>query len=218
MLAKNTQNLHITRLSLRCNLVEPRMSTVGEVPKVTLHTSTWHFKFSMFQGEPAAVRRVIVGSANFVWGANSTRPRYVISEVSEVFLWAADHHAIRDNRFYVTVNYAVSEVICIHLRGAWRDHRLPEPFSWFLHETDLESLKITSARCFLLKCQRKVSKKRMNTASFVASLGAGVQPRSTVQLFMPVSGVEKPPFSQFFLGFGVSFGEEKPFVTSNVSF
>ena len=32
----------------------------------------------------------------------------------------------------------------------------------------------------------------------MASLGAGVQPRSTVQLFMPVSGVEKPPFSQFF--------------------
>ena len=35
---------------------------------------------------------------------------------------------------------------------------------------------------------------------------------------MPVSGVEKPPFSQFFLGFGVSFGEEKPFVTRNVTF
>ena len=43
------------------------------------------------------------------------------------------------------------------LRGAWRDHCLPEPFSLFLHETGLESLKITSARCFLLKCQRKAS-------------------------------------------------------------
>ena len=32
----------------------------------------------------------------------------------------------------------------------------------------------------------------------MASSGAGVQPRSTVQLFMPVSGVEKPLFSQFF--------------------
>ena len=84
------------------------------------------------------------------------------------------------------------------LRGAWRDHRFPEPFSWFLHETGLESLKITSARCFLLNVKGKSRKKRKNTAGFVASLGAGVQPRSTVQLFMPVSGVEKPPFSQFF--------------------
>ena len=59
---------------------------------------------------------------------------------------------------------------------------------------------------------------RKNTASFVASLGAGVQPRSTVHLIMPVSSVKKLPFSQFFLGFGVSFGEKKPFVTSNASF
>ena len=35
---------------------------------------------------------------------------------------------------------------------------------------------------------------------------------------MPVSGVEKPPFLQFSLGFGVSFGEEKPFVVGNASF
>ena len=35
---------------------------------------------------------------------------------------------------------------------------------------------------------------------------------------MPVSGVEKRPLSQFFLGFGVLFGEENPFVTSNASF
>ena len=104
------------------------------------------------------------------------------------------------------------------LRGAWRDRCFPEPFSWFLHEKGLESLKITSALCFLLKCRRKDSKKRKNTASFVASLGAGVQPRSTVQLFMPVSGVEKTPFWQFFLWFGVSLGESKPFVNSNDSF
>ena len=31
-------------------------------------------------------------------------------------------------------------------------------------------------------------------------MGAGVQPRLTVQLFMPVSAVEKRPFSQFPLG------------------
>ena len=52
----------------------------------------------------------------------------------------------------------------------------------------------------------------------MASLGAGVQPQSTVQLVMPVSDVEKRPFSQFFLDFGVLFGEEKPLVTSNISF
>ena len=57
------------------------------------------------------------------------------------------------------------------LRGAWRDHRFPEPFSWFLHETGLESLKITSARCFLLKCQRKVSKKAKEHRQFRGVLG-----------------------------------------------
>ena len=51
---------------------------------------------------------------------------------------------------------------------------------------------------FIEMSEGKTRKKRKNTASFVASLGAGVQPRSTVRLFMPVSGVEKPPFSQFF--------------------
>ena len=57
------------------------------------------------------------------------------------------------------------------LRGAWRDHRFPEPFSWFLHETGLESLKITSARCVLLKCQRKVSKKAKEHRRFRGVLG-----------------------------------------------
>ena len=57
------------------------------------------------------------------------------------------------------------------LRGAWRDHRFPETFSWFLHETGLESLKITSARCFLLKCQRKVSKKAKEHRRFRGVLG-----------------------------------------------
>ena len=57
------------------------------------------------------------------------------------------------------------------LRGAWRDHRLPEPFSWFLHETGLESLKITSVRCFLLKCQRKDSKKAKEYRRFRGVIG-----------------------------------------------
>ena len=57
------------------------------------------------------------------------------------------------------------------LRGAWRDHCFPEPFSWFLHETGLESLKITSARCFLLKCQRKDSKKAKEHRQFRGVVG-----------------------------------------------
>ena len=55
---------------------------------------------------------------------------------------------------------------------------------------------------FYWNVKGKSRKNRKDTARFLASLGAGVQPRSTVQRFMPVSGVEKPPFSQFFLGFG----------------
>ena len=48
-------------------------------------------------------------------------------------------------------------------KGSVRDHCFPAPFSWFLHKTGLESLKITSACCFLLKCQRKDSKKSERT-------------------------------------------------------
>ena len=85
------------------------------------------------------------------------------------------------------------------LFSAWRDSCFPEPHSCFLHETGLESLNIASARCFFYwNVKGKTRKKRKNTDSSVASLGAGVQPRSTVQLFMPVSGVEKPPFRSFF--------------------
>ena len=57
------------------------------------------------------------------------------------------------------------------LRGAWRDHCFPEPFSYFLHETGLESLKITSTHCFLLKCQRKDSKKAKEHRQFRGVLG-----------------------------------------------
>ena len=57
------------------------------------------------------------------------------------------------------------------LRGAWRDHCFPVPFSWFLHETGLESLKITSARCFSLKYQRKDSKKAKEDRQFRGVLG-----------------------------------------------
>ena len=86
---------------------------------------------------------------------------------------------------------------------------LPRAIFLILHETGLQSLKTTSARCFfLLKCQRKDSNKAKEQRHFRGVLGAGVQPRSTIQLFMPVSGVEKPPFSQFCLAFGVSLARK----------
>ena len=56
-------------------------------------------------------------------------------------------------------------------KGTWRDHCFPEQFSGFLHETGLEGLKITSARCFLLKCQRKDSKKVKEHRQFRGVLG-----------------------------------------------
>ena len=58
----------------------------------------------------------------------------------------------------------------------------------------------------------------------MASLGAGVQPRSTVQLFMPVSGVEKRRFGSFFsrlwgvIWRGKAFREQQcQFLTRNKS-
>ena len=57
------------------------------------------------------------------------------------------------------------------LRGVWRDHCFPAPFSRFLHETGLESLKITSACCFLLKCRREDSKKAKEHRQFRGVLG-----------------------------------------------
>ena len=89
------------------------------------------------------------------------------------------------------------------LRGAWRDHCFPGPFSWFLHETGLESLKITSARCFFYwNVKGKTRKKRKNTASFVASLGAGVQ-RDRPYDFSCLSAVSKNHrFRSFFSAMG----------------
>ena len=43
----------------------------------------------------------------------------------------------------------------------------------------------------------RLEKKQKNIAGFVASLGAGVQLRSTVQLFMPVGGVQNSRFHSF---------------------
>ena len=67
--------------------------------------------------------------------------------------------------------FAESTKINSVLRGAWRDHCFPAPFSRFLQETGLERLKITSARCFSLKCQRKDSKKVKEQRHFRGVLG-----------------------------------------------
>ena len=55
---------------------------------------------------------------------------------------------------------------------------------------------------FYWNLKGKTRKKRKNTASLVASLGDGVQPRSTVQLFLPVSDVEESRFRNYFSAFG----------------
>ena len=104
----------------------------------------------------------------------------------------------------------------------WSVERSSLPWAIFLIFTRNRPWKSEDHLCtlffFYWNVKGKSRKKRKNTASFVASLGAGVQPRSTVQLFMPVSGVEKPPFSLFFLGFGVSFGEKSlPWPAMSVS-
>ena len=51
----------------------------------------------------------------------------------------------------------------ILLRGAWRDRCFPEPFSWFLHKTGLESLKITSACCFFIEMSKETLEKSERT-------------------------------------------------------
>ena len=72
---------------------------------------------------------------------------------------------------FVSQTAEVHVVSCWILRGAWREHCFPEPFSWFLHETGLESLKIISARCYLLKCRRKDSKRAKEHWQFRGVLG-----------------------------------------------
>ena len=44
---------------------------------------------------------------------------------------------------------------------------------------------------FIEMLKERLEKSERTPPAFVASLGAGVQPRSTVQLVMPVSDVEK---------------------------
>ena len=59
---------------------------------------------------------------------------------------------------------------------------------------------------------------RKNTASFAASLGAGVQPQSTRTTFHACQRCRKAAVFAVFSRLWVSFGEKKPFVTNNASF
>ena len=60
-----------------------------------------------------------------------------------------------------------------------------------------QALKSPLHTVFNWNAKGETRKKPKNTASFVASFRGGVQPRTTVQLFMPVSDVDKRPSSQF---------------------
>ena len=92
----------------------------------------------------------------------------------------------------------LSHFFVTRLRGAWRDHRFPEPFSWFLHETGLESLKITSARVFFIEMSKESLEKAKEHRRFRCVLGRWRTAAIDRTTFHAVSGVEKPPFSQFF--------------------
>ena len=65
------------------------------------------------------------------------------------------------------------------LRGVCRDHCFPVPFPWFLQKTG-QTWRSPLQAVFPWNVKRKTRKKRKNTASVVAFLGAGVQPRPTV--------------------------------------
>ena len=103
-----------------------------------------------------------------VWSESALRPppfffvHYPLFRPSETSFNMAGR-----SRNKMALRFAYGQLI----KGAWRDHRFPEPFSSFLHETGLENLKITSARCFLLKCQRKISKKAKEHRQFRGVLG-----------------------------------------------
>ena len=91
------------------------------------------------------------------------------------------------------------------LRGACRDHCFPESFSWFLHETGLElkCLEITSARWFLLKCQRKDSKKAKEHRQFRGVLGRRRTAAIDRTTFHPFQRCRKTAvFAVFFSAFG----------------
>ena len=123
------------------------------------------------------------------------------------------HAAIRNNHLSRTVrgdNY--------YLEGTVERSLLPSAIFRTLHETGLESLKITSARCFSLKCQRKDSKKAKEHRQFRGVPGRWRTAAIDRTTFHACQRCRKTAVLAVFSGLWVSFGEEKPLVTSNVSF
>ena len=94
------------------------------------------------------------------------------------------------------------------------------PWAIFLSFTRNRPWKSEDHLCtlFFIEMSKKSFEKAKEHHRFRGVLGRWRTAAIDRTTFMPVSGVKKPPFSPFFLGFGVSFGEEKPFVTSNVIF
>ena len=100
----------------------------------------------------------------------------------------------------------------------WRDHCFPEPFSWFLQEPGLQYLKITSPRCFFIEISKERLEKVERTPTVLWCPWALAYSRDQPYNFSCLSVVSKNAVLQFFSRLWVSFGEDKPFVTSNASF
>ena len=75
-------------------------------------------------------------------------------------------------------------------------------FFFFYTKQALKTLRTPLHAVFYWNVKGKTRKKLKNTDSFVASLGAGVQPRSTVQRSYLSAVSKNRRFSSFFLGFG----------------
>ena len=82
------------------------------------------------------------------------------------WIWFLSLTDVHNNRFIKDNNspeVKKSDQKLESLRGAWRDHCFPEPFSWFLHKPGLESLKITSACCFFIELSKERLEKSKRT-------------------------------------------------------
>ena len=95
-------------------------------------------------------------------------------------------------------------------REAWRDYCFRDPFSWFLHETGLESLKITSARCFFIEMSKENSKKAKEHRQLVSwRPWALAYSRDRPYNFSSLSALSKNRrFRSFFSAMGVIWREK----------
>ena len=125
---------------------------------------------------------------------------------------------VQDKRLMSSLRGLMSSLrgLMSSLRGAWRDHSLSH-FPDFYTKQALKVWRSPLHTVFYWNVKGKTRKKRKNTASFMASLGTGVQPRSTVQLFMPVSRCRKTAVLAVFSRLWGVIWRGKLFVTSNAS-